>query len=108
MKAEFFIPLTAEQRAALAALNEGAPGPHRIEAVGGCIEAELLQDCGRGQTFEHFGEFLKTLSRAEAPVAPVAKTEMGDPKSPIPNPQSSIPDPAPVLHQGKTKSKITK
>lgn len=83
---EPLLELTGLQCADLIFLNETAPGPHRIvpvltverdsvEPPRHVIAPDLLDDCGPGQTFEHFGKFLRSLERAPGILpGPNAKT----------------------------------
>lgn len=67
--------LNAEQQAALAALNETGEAARRLEAVAvgdgtAALNADLLGDCGPGQTWAHYGPLLAALNAAEATPAP--------------------------------------
>jgi hypothetical protein len=62
------IVLTPEQLDELARLNVAARDNNRVEATrlpdGRSVIAEdLLSDCGPGQTFAHYGDFLRKISR---------------------------------------------
>ena len=61
MKTELIL-LTPAQTAELAALNDSAPKNHRVPLVRGGVPARLLPHCGPGQTYEHFGNFLRGLA----------------------------------------------
>ena len=58
--------LNAQKQSELAALNAGGEATRQICAIpltsgDTALTAELLSDCGEGQTWEHYGSFLQTL-----------------------------------------------
>jgi len=62
--------LDEEQADELAALNASGSSDRRLETAAliddrRFLNADLLTDCGEGQTWEHYGEFLGGLELAE-------------------------------------------
>lgn len=90
MKADVkIIELTGVQQADLMVLNSSAPNNHRIEAIRlpdgrGIIAADLMQDCGAGQTFAHYEKFLNSLTVGRDSVEPSNQKTVTAPQSVAP------------------------
>lgn len=69
------LTLNGEQQIALAALNASGEAGRRLEAMPlgdgrGVLNADLLADCGPGQTWAHYGALLGGLGVEVVALAP--------------------------------------
>lgn len=66
-----FLKLNEEQRAQLEALNVTSEkvkaSPRQAQDGFWYLCADLLTDCGEGQTYAFYGEFLNTLEQVDEP-----------------------------------------
>jgi hypothetical protein len=70
--------LTPENQSELQALNASGDTSRQLSAVpltdgNAALNADLLSDCGEGQTWEHYGPFLESLPMDEVDPAEIVE-----------------------------------